>query len=56
MTCDCGQTAKYFPLIQLQQVPLCADCYAMEFPERAATFELARRAPNAGEFFDAWGR
>lgn len=48
--CDCGQPAKYHPLIALCQVPMCADCYAVEFPERAGMFELARRAPNAGEF------
>lgn len=52
MMCDCGQSAKYHPLIALRQVPLCAECYAAEFPERAGTFELARRAPSAGEFRD----
>jgi hypothetical protein len=51
--CDCGQPAHYHPLIGTRIVDLCADCYAVEFPERAATFELARRAPNAGEFHDA---
>ena len=50
--CDCGKPAKYHPLIDLQLVPMCADCYAVEFPERAATFELVRRNPSAAEFQD----
>jgi len=55
ITCFCGQPAKYNPLIRMTggffvTEPMCADCYAVEFPERAATFELARRAPQAGEF------
>lgn len=48
--CDCGAVAVYHPLIGLQFTDLCAECYAVEFPERAATFELVRRAPDAGEF------
>ena len=49
MLCDCGQPAKYFPLIALQQIGLCADCYGLEFPERMASFDLVRVAPRAGE-------
>ena len=52
--CDCGQPARYFPLIALALVPMCADCYSNEFPERAGTFDLARVAPDAGEFRDQW--
>lgn len=51
-TCDCGQPAAYRPLIGFRCVPLCRDCYASEFPERAATFHLARTNPNAAEFRD----
>ncbi len=53
MTCDCGKPATHQTLIGLCVHDLCDDCYAVEFPERAATFELARRAPNAGEFHNA---
>lgn len=53
LKCDCGQPARYHPLIDSRLVPLCADCYAMEFPERAAAFELAREIPEAAEWRDA---
>jgi hypothetical protein len=55
MTCDCGRPAQYHPLIALRMVHLCAECYAVEFPERAATFELARHDPNADEFQEPGG-
>lgn len=48
--CACGQKAVASVLISLSSVALCRDCYANEFPERAAVFALARRAPRAGEF------
>jgi hypothetical protein len=49
-SCDCGKPSQYHPLIGFSVVDLCADCYAVEFPERAATFALAKAAPHAGEF------
>lgn len=54
LTCFCGQPADFHPIFRgergaIIQEPMCADCYAVEFPERWATFELARRAPNAAE-------
>jgi len=51
-TCDCGAPAKYSALSNRQLVGLCEDCYAAEYPERSATFALARRNPKAGEFRD----
>ncbi|SRR6266566_1527619 len=50
--CACGMHAVYHPLIGLEVVDLCARCYGNEFPERAATFDLARIAPSAGEFHE----
>lgn len=57
IACFCGEVAEYHPVMRtargdLVQEPMCPTCYAAEFPERAATFELARCAPNAGEFQD----
>lgn len=50
--CNCGKPAEYGALISLRHYDLCVACYAMEFPERYATFALARVAPHAGEFRD----
>lgn len=57
ISCFCGQPAEFNPLIRTEQglfvqEPMCRACYAAEFPEKAATFELVRHAPDAGEFHD----
>ena len=55
ITCFCGQPAQYNQLMRTAggffvQEPMCPECYAAEFPEKAATFALARQAPDAAEF------
>lgn len=46
------QVSRFQSLIGLAIVPLCEDCYAREYPERAATFALRRLDPCAPEFRD----